>query len=226
MIFSDATVMAFNATRTEPCAEQQHEEITAAVPREHIAAQRGCAKAIATSTPSAPRNKRLVDRRAEAENKHRAKQITPLLRRIHPAHQQASTAITHGTPNSEIRLMTTDSLHMSCPNPSANPRTTPETTQMAFSHLRLKSLQLLDALDQHAAAARNHQRHKPQPIAAANASPTSTRQATLPTGTSPSKARINRPERITRRMRNARVKRAGAKFAGIFQRQFRRQGHK
>ena len=65
---------------------------------------------------------------------------------------------------------------------------------------------------------------RPQPIAAAKDSPTSTRQATLPKGRiDRPKPAINRPERIARRMRNARVKRARAKFAGIFQRQFRRQ---
>src|SRR5580693_8927108 len=47
----------------------------------------------------------------------------------------ASTNNIHGTPNNEMRLMTTDSFHIELAKPSISPATTPETEQMALSHL-------------------------------------------------------------------------------------------
>ena len=93
-----------------------------------------------------------------------------------------STAISHGTPNSEMRLMTTDSLHMKISRPSSNPATQPETTQMEFSHRRgmslitsMPSINMLLPRDTMKASI-------PQPMAAAKDWPTSTRHATLPIG--------------------------------------------
>ena len=88
----------------------------------------------------------------------------------------------HGTSNSEIRLMTTDSFHMNPSKPSSNPATSPVTIQMAFSHLRssvfnssIPSINMLLPRD-------TMKPTKPQPNAAAHDSPTSTRHATLPNG--------------------------------------------
>src|SRR5665213_1242458 len=88
----------------------------------------------------------------------------------------------HGTSNSEMRLMTTDSLHMKRSKPSSNPATIPVTTQMMFSHLLLKvfnssmpSISMLLPRD-------TMKPTSPHAIAAAQDSPTSTRHATLPIG--------------------------------------------
>src|ERR1039458_10341613 len=94
----------------------------------------------------------------------------------------AITAISHGTPNSEIRLITTDSLHMNTSSPSSVPATKPDTEQIAFSHWRgtslitsMPSINMLLPRETISAS-------RPQPIAAAKDSPTSTRHATLPIG--------------------------------------------
>src|SRR5882724_1525716 len=88
----------------------------------------------------------------------------------------------HGTSKSEMRLMTTDSIHMKRSKPSSNPATIPVTTQMTFSHLRLMSfnssmpsINMLPPRD-------TMKPTSPHAIAAAKDSPTSTRHATLPHG--------------------------------------------
>src|SRR5580698_417275 len=92
------------------------------------------------------------------------------------------TASSQGTPKSEMRLMTSDSHHMNVPSPRSNPATAPETKQMAVSHCfemafnsSMPSINMLLPRDTIMASS-------PQPMAAANDSPTSTRQATLPNG--------------------------------------------
>ena len=93
-----------------------------------------------------------------------------------------STRHTHGTPNSEMRLMATDSLHITPPNPSSNPAVMPDTAQMAFSHWPAmpfnSSMPSINMLLVRATIMAT----RPQAIALASDSPTSTRQATLPNG--------------------------------------------
>src|SRR5580704_15621466 len=94
----------------------------------------------------------------------------------------AKTAISHGTPNSEIRLMTTDSLHMKMSSPNNVPATKPDTEQMEFSHWRGKPLMTSMPSINMLLPRETISASKPQPIAAAKDSPTSTRHATLPKG--------------------------------------------
>src|SRR5215469_4250067 len=90
------------------------------------------------------------------------------------------TIMTHGTPNSEIRLMATDSIHITPPRPSIRPETIPDTMHTIVSHLPVRvfsssmpSISILLPRETINAT-------RPQANAAAVASPTSTRQATLP----------------------------------------------
>src|SRR5580704_17419577 len=95
---------------------------------------------------------------------------------------QARTAINHGTPNSEIRLMTTASLHMKISSPSSVPATKPDTEQIEFSHSRGKPLMTSMPSINMLLPRETINASNPQPMAAANDSPTSTRHATLPKG--------------------------------------------
>src|SRR6266704_1315688 len=92
------------------------------------------------------------------------------------------TIMTHGTPNNEMRLMATDSLHMTPPNPNNTPATAPDTTQIAFSHLPVRLLSSLIPSISMLLPRETISATRAHAIAAAVASPTSTRQATLPTG--------------------------------------------
>src|SRR5271154_4353603 len=92
--------------------------------------------------------------------------------------------ISHGTSNGEMRLMTTDSFHRKPSKPIISPATMPVTMQMAFSHLRsmlfnssMPSINMLLPRE-------TMNPTSPHAIAAAKDSPSSTRQATLPMGTS------------------------------------------
>src|SRR5579862_2010783 len=96
--------------------------------------------------------------------------------------RHSMTSITQGTPKSEIRLIATDSLHITPPRPSINPDTIPETRQTVPSHLpvsdfnsSMPSISMLLARDTISAT-------RAQANVAAIASPTSTRHATLPMG--------------------------------------------
>src|SRR3984957_2028974 len=97
---------------------------------------------------------------------------------------QTSTNINHGTPKSEIRLITTDSFHMELPNPINKPEVIPDTMQMAPSHLpvtplssSIPSMSMLLPRD-------TMSERIPQAKAAVDASANCTRQAILPNGTS------------------------------------------
>src|SRR5580658_7319331 len=92
------------------------------------------------------------------------------------------TAINQGTPKSEMRLITTDSLHMKMSSPSSVPATKPDTEQMAFSHWRGMSLMTSMPSINMLLPRETIMAIRPQPMAAAKDSPTSTRQATLPKG--------------------------------------------
>src|SRR6478609_3878446 len=92
------------------------------------------------------------------------------------------TSMTHGTPKSEIRLIATDSLHITPPRPSINPDTAPETRQTTLSHFpvnvfnsSIPSISMLLPRDTISPT-------RAQAKVAAIASPTSTRHATFPMG--------------------------------------------
>src|SRR5476649_1281445 len=88
----------------------------------------------------------------------------------------------HGTSKSEMRLMTTDSFHMKRSKPSSNPATIPVTTQMTFSHLRLKVFNSSMPSIKMLLPRETMKPTSPHAIAAAQDSPTSTRHVTLPNG--------------------------------------------
>ena len=85
---------------------------------------------------------------------------------------------------------------------------------MAFSQWRSGVFQFLDALDQHAAAARNHEAHQSAPHRGGErfAHFHAPRDVADRQDHRPEPA-VNRPERIARRMRDAGVKRRRAQFA-------------
>jgi hypothetical protein len=80
--------------------------------------------------------------------------------------------------------MATDSLHMTPPRPSNRPATVPETTQMMFSHLPVMFLSSSIPSMSMLLPRETMKATRPQARAAAVASPTSTRHATLPTTSS------------------------------------------
>src|ERR1700677_3994182 len=91
--------------------------------------------------------------------------------------------MSHGTPKSEMRLITTDSFHIELPSARRSPAVKPETIQMAFSHLpvmflssSIPSINML--LPRETMKART-----PQAILARVASPSHTRQAMFLNGT-------------------------------------------
>ena len=138
--------------------------------------------------------------------------------------RHSMTSMTHGTPNSEIRLIATDSIHITPPSPSISPETIPETRQRAVSHLpesalssSMPSLNMLLPRETIKAT-------RPHANAAAIASPTSTRQATLPDreqlGPGPG---VNGPESDNREVGDAGIKGASDQFARVFQRFLRRE---
>ena len=95
----------------------------------------------------------------------------------------ANTKSIHGTPNNEMRLMTTDSFHIELAKPSISPATMPETEQMALSHLpvmfcnsSIPSINMLLPRETIKAST-------PQAIAAVLASAKATRQAMFLKGT-------------------------------------------
>src|SRR5277367_1247068 len=97
---------------------------------------------------------------------------------------QTSTNINQGTPKGEMRLIATDSNHMALPNPINKPAVTPDTMQMAPSHLpvmplssSMPSMSMLLPRDTMKAST-------PQAMAAVDASANCTRHAMLPNGTS------------------------------------------
>ncbi len=120
--------------------------------------------------------------------------------------------------------MTTDSFHIELPNPSISPAVMPETMQMALSHLPVmffnSSIPSINML-------------LPRETINASTPQASRRRARFGQGHPPGdvleghqhrpEPGINRPERVARRMRNARVIRGRAKLARIFQRHLRRQ---
>src|SRR5271168_2682254 len=96
----------------------------------------------------------------------------------------ASTKSIHGTPNNEMRLITTDSFHIELAKPSISPAAMPETEQMALSHFpvmlcnsSIPSINMLLPRDTIKAST-------PQDIAAVLASARVTRQAMFLKGTS------------------------------------------
>ena len=79
--------------------------------------------------------------------------------------------------------MTTDSFHMKLSKPSINPAVMPQTMQMTVSHLRFISFNSAMPSMSMLLPRETMRPTRPHAIAAANDSPTSTRQATLPNGT-------------------------------------------
>ncbi len=95
----------------------------------------------------------------------------------------SNTRISHGTPNSEARLMITDSFHITLSSAISSPAVTPLTRQIAPSHFptipfnsSMPSINMLLPRDTISAIS-----EQPNPIAAA--CPNSTRKATFPNGT-------------------------------------------
>ena len=96
----------------------------------------------------------------------------------------SSTSIIQGTPNSEMRLMATDSLHITPPKPSEIPATAPEIMQMELSQRPVRPFNTSMPSTSMLLPRETINPTMPQAIAAAKDSPTSTRQATFPIGSS------------------------------------------
>ena len=136
----------------------------------------------------------------------------------------SNTTISHGTPNSEIRLIATDSFHIELSSAISRPAVTPQTRQIAFSHFptmpfnsSIPSINMLlprDTIKRDQRAAHAHRRRLPQFHPPGHIAE---RHQSRPD------PRINRPKRIARRMRNAGLKRPRHQLPGILQRHLRRQ---
>ena len=162
--------------------DHQPDEINDAVAQKQIPSQPGQATAMRPPCPWRSTAASGGWSRTGRKRTSRIK-IAALMRRINPAQQATPPRRSaRARRTAEMRLITTDSLHMKTSSPSSVPATQPDTTQMAFSHSRVSSfnssmpsISMLLPRDTMNAS-------RPQPIAAAKDWPTSTRHATLPMG--------------------------------------------